>query len=179
MPQQWEARMVAFDPNRRQWHNRTSAYRVYARYSYDGDNQRKHTYEEAIFDGTDNRFEVLELALEKKIYVTDIKNRNCSVYNMEHPFRRHDIPTNAVFAGYELIGSYPNQVELAQWMANTTYRSGPSHQFLTFEVSECAPVRDDHWNENTGFHYEEFSDLTVGLSNPNIFIPPTGCTPRE
>ena len=33
MPEQWEARITAFDPNGRVYHNRTSEYRVYGKAS--------------------------------------------------------------------------------------------------------------------------------------------------
>ena len=36
-------------------------------------------------------------------------------------------------------------------------------------------MRDDKFSNNTGFHYEEFSDVTIGISDPNMFTPPTGC----
>ena len=46
--------------------------------------------------------------------------------------------------------------------------------YQTF-TKECIPVRDDKFSNATGFHYEEFSDVTIGLSNPNIFNAPTNC----
>ena len=49
MPEQWEARRTAFDPNHRPYHNHTSDYRIYGRYSYDGVNLRKAHFDYASF----------------------------------------------------------------------------------------------------------------------------------
>merc|ERR1711964_310048 len=53
-------------------------------------------------------------------------------------------------------------------------RGYPEGRFQTF-TQDCVPVRDDRFSNATGFHYEEFSDVTLGFHDPNIFIPPTGC----
>jgi len=33
------------------------------------------------------------------------------------------------------------------------------------------------FSNDTGFHFEEFTDLTIGFHDPNVFVPPSGCTP--
>eukprot|EP00350_Pseudokeronopsis_sp_OXSARD2_P004482 CAMPEP_0170549502 /NCGR_PEP_ID=MMETSP0211-20121228/7652_1 /TAXON_ID=311385 /ORGANISM="Pseudokeronopsis sp., Strain OXSARD2" /LENGTH=193 /DNA_ID=CAMNT_0010855551 /DNA_START=10 /DNA_END=591 /DNA_ORIENTATION=- len=179
MPQQWEAYQVRFDPNERPYHNHTSAYRTRARYTYDGLGLRKRRVEEFQSGGADNYYDIIELFNEKKAYVTDLKSKVCTIYEISAAdFHPHDIPSDAQFTGNEIIGSYPDQVELSQWFKpNASYYGGVSDQYLTFTVGNCVPVRDDRWNNATGFHYEEFSDVTVGLSDPNVFIPPSGCTP--
>ncbi|OZA43274.1 MAG: hypothetical protein B7X84_03595 [Alphaproteobacteria bacterium 17-39-52] len=111
-------------------------------------------------------------------YVTDIDSRTCYYYPINWPFVAHDIPADAVFEGYESIGSYPDYVTLSQWIiANASSPSGVGHRYMTFTSQGCVPVRDDFFNNATGFSYMEFSDVTLGLHDPNIFVPPTGCKP--
>ncbi len=35
---------------------------------------------------------------------------------------------------------------------NAPYYGGNSTQYLTFTADTCIPVRDDHFNNNTGFN---------------------------
>lgn len=80
MPQLWEARIISFDPNERVYHNRTSEYRVFGRYSYDGTYKRKRIFVSLTFfhflpaqeeyrhesDPTE-RFDLLELYATKQV----------------------------------------------------------------------------------------------------------------
>eukprot|EP00048_Salpingoeca_helianthica_P014316 m.221104 g.221104 ORF g.221104 m.221104 type:complete len:214 (-) comp15719_c0_seq1:122-763(-) len=179
MPQLWEARVISFDPNERVYHNHTSEYRAFARYSYDGVYQRKRIFEEARFGSSPSqRFDILELYSIKKAYVTNLGTRQCLIYDIRHPFIAHDIPANATFEGYETLGAYPDYVTLTQWvLPNATRGDVTGTRYLTYTSQGCVPVRDDYFSNATGFTYTEFSDVTVGLHDPNIFNPPTGCKP--
>lgn len=44
MPQLFESRIIAFDPNDRVYHNHSSDYRIFGRYSYDGIYQRRRIF---------------------------------------------------------------------------------------------------------------------------------------
>eukprot|EP00051_Salpingoeca_urceolata_P026307 m.476825 g.476825 ORF g.476825 m.476825 type:complete len:205 (+) comp20664_c0_seq1:63-677(+) len=174
---QFEARQVKFDPNRRSYHNHTSEYQIFGRYSYDELNKRKFHHEEGQF-GSDPAFHelyILELYNENKMYVTDVRSRECKVYSIDRPWYSHQISEHAKFRGYEIIGSGTESVELSQWVDETPIFGHNNTRYQTFTVKGCAPVRDDHHNKETGFHYEEFSDVTLGFHDPNIWIPPTGC----
>ena len=125
-----------------------------------------------------NRFDILELHSIKQAYVTNLGTRTCHIHPITWPWVGHDIPAAANFEGYETIGAYPDFITLTQWVqTNATGRGGPGHRYLTFTANGCVPVRDDFFSNATGFTYEEFSDVTLGLHDPNIFIPPQGCTP--
>eukprot|EP00043_Microstomoeca_roanoka_P029539 m.22209 g.22209 ORF g.22209 m.22209 type:complete len:208 (-) comp9268_c0_seq1:208-831(-) len=177
MPQEWEARTVRFDPNRRPYLNHSSDYRTWGRYAYDGIDLRKWMLDEVVLGGGDNpkRYMVLELYREQQVYVTDLSNYECKIYDLTHRFHRHDINPNATFIGNEILGFGQDQILLSQWFANdTTYHGEPSTDYQTFTMN-CVPVRDDHYTEETGFHYEEFSDVTLGISDPNIWIPSPSC----
>jgi len=170
-----------FDPNQRNYHNHTSEYRIYGRYSYDGIGQRKRIIEYASFgDQAGERLDIIELYNIKKAYVTNIDTKECTIYDIEHPFGSHDIPASAIFQGYEIIGSYPDQLTLSQWFNPTDSFMGINGtQYLTFTEATCIPVRDDRFNDQTGFHYQEFSNVVLGFSDPNVFIPPSNCKPQD
>eukprot|EP00051_Salpingoeca_urceolata_P032452 m.15813 g.15813 ORF g.15813 m.15813 type:complete len:241 (+) comp5095_c0_seq1:78-800(+) len=175
MPQQWEARVVRFDPNRRYYHNHTSEYRAYGRYAYDGDQQRKAWVEDLEYgnEHTEVRLSVLELFSEKKAYVTDLKTQECKIYPLENAdWHPHDIPENATFHGFENIGGPADYVSLQQWHVHPDRHGGFAYKTYT---QQCVPVRSDHFNNATGFHFEEFSDVTIGIHDPSIWFPPTNC----
>ncbi|EGD74288.1 hypothetical protein PTSG_06297 [Salpingoeca rosetta] len=176
MPQQWEARSTRFDPNRRPYHQHSSEYRTWGRYAYDGVNKRKWMLDMVVRGDIDHkRFMVLELYEEQEAYVTDLDTQECRVYNLTIPFHRHDINDDAEFIGYEILGSGEDSIQLSQWFTpNATYHGERSTDYQTFTM-DCVPVRDDHYAAATGFHYEEFSDVTIGISDPNVFIPNPAC----
>eukprot|EP00730_Choanoeca_flexa_P014710 TRINITY_DN6532_c0_g1_i1.p1 TRINITY_DN6532_c0_g1~~TRINITY_DN6532_c0_g1_i1.p1 ORF type:complete len:215 (+),score=40.10 TRINITY_DN6532_c0_g1_i1:99-647(+) len=182
MPQQWEGRIVRFDPNERSYHNRSSEYRSYGRYAYDGVEQRKWIFEDVAYNSPAfQRFEILELYKEKLAYVTNITSGECTIFDIEHPFHPHDIEKDAKFTGYENLGAYPDYLQLSQWTTrNATYHGQPNaHVYQTFTVEDCAPVRSDVYVPATGFHYEEFSDVTKGVINPDVWIPRSDCRRRN
>ncbi|EDQ91724.1 uncharacterized protein MONBRDRAFT_35848 [Monosiga brevicollis MX1] len=177
MPQEFEARVVRFDPDRRYYHNHTSQYRSYGAYAYDGVELRIWRREDiTVGDSATDRVEVLELYKSQKAYVTNLTTGKCTSYNINFPFRHHDINPNARFVGYETLGNSEDSITLSQWVAvNQTYHGEPgAHVYQTF-TQECVPVRDDVMVPDSGFHYEEFTDVTLGVQDPNIWIPPADC----
>jgi len=147
---------------------------------YDGIQARKW-HRDQIQTGDDPRrqyFEVLELSAAKKLYVTELRSRSCTIYNTDGTFYRHDIDPRANFTGYEYIGSSPAALELSQWETrNFPFRDTIAHRYQTFTTSQCVPVRDDKYAQAFGFMYEEFSNVVLGIGDPNIFIPNPNCKP--
>jgi hypothetical protein len=96
--------VVTMVPSR--YHNSSSEFRISGRYAYDGHRQRKWTLEERSTDdgNTTGVYEILELHEERKAYVTERSTGKCTIYNLSHPFRHHDISNNATFVGYETYG---------------------------------------------------------------------------
>ncbi len=95
MPQVWEGRRIAFDPNERVYHNHSSEFRVFSRYSYDGINLRKRIFvsswpfsirvfkyfqEEVQFGSTPaDRFDILELHA-RGVVCTQVLCIECYLY---------------------------------------------------------------------------------------------------
>merc|ERR1712039_260834 len=135
--------------------NHTSEYWARARYAYDGINLRKAFVEQIHYGGASGSdlYQVLELFHEKKAWVTNLRTKDCEIRNIENPlnFHRHDIPENAEFMGFEILGSYPEELTLSQWHVENTpgYISG-TNSYLTYSP-KCIPVRSDHFNNQTGF----------------------------
>jgi hypothetical protein len=180
IPPQWEARLVAFDPNERRYHNHTSNYNIYAHYVYDQVNARKFRVEEASFgDSGFRRLAILELYQTRRAYVTDLQTRDCTIYNINEPFFSHEIPANAEFYGYEYLGSSPYAIELSTWGADVTYAGQTGRWYGTYTTDNCVPVRSDIFFNTTGFHFEEFTNVVLGIGDPNVFIPPAGCRPAQ
>lgn len=87
----------------------------------------------------------------------------------------------ANFTGYETYGNGASALTLSQWgTSNYTYRGTSCNRYQTF-TDHCVPVRDDKYTPGTGgfgFVYEEFSNVVLGIINPNVFIPPPNCKPQ-
>merc|ERR1711990_177909 len=147
MPQQWEARRVSFDPNERYYHNHTSEYYDIGRYSYDGEGMRKRLLMDATFgNNPDIHLLILELYHEKNAYVLDLDTKKCKKFKITWEWHAHDIPLHAHFLGYETLGTWPSQLELAQFRSELD----GMFQFQTFTKDGCVPVRDDVYSNATG-----------------------------
>ena len=170
--------LTAFDPNQRVYHNQTSTYQVRGRVAYSEKLQARHIVEEAHFGDQkgDDLIDVLELYAEKKAYVINQKSRTCKVVDIAHPFIPYRPFDFANFTGTEVIGEVggDNAVYLARFEGEGDYQGHHFGTYQTFAEKECLPVRQDHFDEETGFHYEQITDIEIKV-NPKDFEKPTNC----
>jgi hypothetical protein len=165
---------VSFDPNHRVYHNRSSDYYVHAHFFYDEELQAKRSIEFAeVANEAPVLFDILELFGEKVGYAINIREKTCKKFDIDYPFVPNTPPKFANFSGYATIGSSGiDGVDLAQYEARDEERGVALYQ--TYTARDCIPVRNDFISDDTGFHYEQHSDVTLGV-DVNVFEPPADC----
>jgi hypothetical protein len=164
-PRAFECRINQIDPSK-QWE-------VRAHYAYDDDNRRISVLEE-VSEGNDESFHVIDLFKEKKRYVVSLKTKKCKVEDLDHEWRRFGVPPNAKFRGEAQIGT--DAFQDGGVLVNMWHDHDENHfWFGTFTAHGCIPVDDGFRGNNTGFIHTNFYDVSLGISDPNIFFPPSQC----
>ena len=171
-PREWEGRALVRDSRRGQF------VEVFSRYAYDETNMRKARYDDVEANRTTERYHVIELFREKKYYALNLRTRKCETGQLTEPFIPHSVVSNATYRGDYVVGSnaYPDSsVEIEIWHHTFTNSKGNKYYWDgQFTRTGCVPIittvsgPDDFWSES-------FVDVTLGLSDPNIFVPPSEC----
>lgn len=151
---------MAFDPNQRVYHNRSSDYFVHAHFFYDETRQATRTIEFAeVGNEAPMLLDVLQIFADKTAYVTDIRSKACKKFPIDFPFRPSTPPAFANFSGLTTIGTAGiDGIDLSQYEARDEKRGEVYYQTVT--ARDCIPVRNDFFSEETGFHYEQHSVST-------------------
>jgi hypothetical protein len=173
--QAWISNIVAFDPNHREFHNHTSDYFVHAHFFYDETIQAKRSIENAVVgDEKPALYDILELFTTKKAYVVDVATKTCKTYDIKYPFIPDTPPKFANFTGISTIGTAGiDGIDLNQYEAHDEEHGVALYQ--TYTSRDCLPVRNDHFSEDTGFHYEQHSDVNLKV-DPTVFAVPAVCS---
>lgn len=170
-PKEFEARVVAFDPNHGRFRNHTEQYFVRARLAFSEEKRARHIIEDAVVGNHFEALDILELYDDKKVYVTNIRTRECQVHDLDFPFKGYGSFGN--FSGFVTIGAEADEhVTLSQFDGDDEERH--FHSYQTFTAKSCVPVRRDFFDE-TGFHYEEIEDIRLEVRDPHEFDPPANC----
>ncbi|XP_033127892.1 mammalian ependymin-related protein 1-like isoform X3 [Anneissia japonica] len=167
-PSAMEARIVE--------RNMEREYEVRAKMSYDARNLRKRYVDEVFING-DKRdyYDVLYLHNVGKEYRYNLKTKTCEVRAIsQNRFYPIGIPNNATFYGEANIGTkgFPGEGVLVQEWGGATERG---RYIGVWTLTGCLPVREGYYSNQTGFINTEFFDITLGISDPNVFIPPQEC----
>jgi len=169
-PKQWQGKFIRRDEKMN--------YTRYADISYDDTNRRVREVE--YIDDTQGKFfyDVLYLHNINKEYRIDLKSRKCNVSTITRPFRPFGIPPMAKYVGTANIGP----VNIATEHATVIMFEGEDRQsgdkfFGEVTTPDCVPVSNGFFSEKYGFEQTNFFDITAGISDPSVFIPPTNCSP--
>ncbi|XP_064603339.1 mammalian ependymin-related protein 1-like [Liolophura sinensis] len=169
-PTIWEARLFEQD--------RSKNFQRRAKLSYDEVNQRVRRIEEVDFSESRDFYDELFLHNVGIAYRLNLRTRVCNVTALSSPFRRVGIPTFAKFRGEGYIGaSVPNAGVLVSLWDGATPDGG--FYFGAWTVLDCVPVNDGYFSNQTGFISWNFFDVTLGISDPNVFVPPSECASQE
>jgi len=171
-PPQWQGKFVRRDDSK--------DFEEKAEISYDLSNKRirEIRFEE---EGKNQSFvDVLYLHNVNKEYRIDPKTKNCTVGPIKRDFPVFGIPPNAKYQGTAVIGPVNIPDEHAVVMVfdgEDTGRSGDKIQYFSeVTVPSCVPISTGFYTEKIGFVQTRFFDITAGISDPMIFIPPSNCT---
>merc|ERR1711879_488789 len=170
-PPQWQGKLERRDDSK----NFTEK----AMISYDLTNKRVREIE-MIEEGSNKTFyERLYLHSVDKYYKIDLKTKNCTVGQIERPFPVAGIPPNANYRGTGVIGPYnePNEhVTVMSFDGEDTGRDGEKIKYFTeVTVPDCVPVTSGMYTDKIGFVKTFYFDITAGIADPMVFIPPSNC----
>ncbi|CAH1786520.1 unnamed protein product [Owenia fusiformis] len=165
-PIAWEGRIIEYD--------RSKDFAVRAKFSYDALNKRTRRVDEIYFDGKREFYDVLQLFDMGKEFAVNLVSRKCEVRPLTISFREFQIPQNATFyteayIGGTLLGS---GVLISAWGGKTDRGDFYSADYT---VADCIPVRDEFYSNRTRGIHTNVYDVTLGISDPNIFVPPKEC----
>ncbi|XP_035700056.1 mammalian ependymin-related protein 1-like [Branchiostoma floridae] len=157
----------------------TRGFYVRAKLSYDSRNMRIRRIEEVDESRTGKEFfDVLYLhnTMPGKEYRFNLRTKQCETRELNYPFRPIEIPMNATHMGDFTIGTKgaPHEgVEVSLW--GDRNREEGFEWVGSFTSTGCVPVNDMFYSNRTGRVTTEFFDVTLGISDANVFIPPREC----
>ena len=165
-PKQWEGRFFRYD--------RDKAFQQIAKLSYDETNTRAREIEEIEFGSDREIYDVLYLHNVGKEYRLNIKTRKCNVTALTRPFRPYGVPPGAQFDGSATIGAagIPGESLVVE---NWSLVDGDDKFYGVVSSPDCVPIEYAFYSQRTSLITTTFFDINVGITDPNVFIPPREC----
>ncbi|CAF1222082.1 unnamed protein product [Adineta ricciae] len=175
-PPQWEGRI--FDSNEKQHDT------VRGKISYDATYHRTRIIEDIEVGDDEYVFDILSLFDSGLEFVYDLKAHNCTRRPITEPWRDFGIAQNARSYGEAYIGSssFPDAgVLITIWGGNFTIPSvNVTLSYIsTWTYKGCLPVSRTVYSDTYGNDVLSIYDVTVGISDPNVFIPRRECLTAE
>ncbi|XP_035657336.1 mammalian ependymin-related protein 1-like [Branchiostoma floridae] len=168
-PDLWEARVSRIDPEKR--------FSERARMSYDATNRRVRRIEEVNLLEDKEFYDVLYIHNTEPgtEYRLNLKTKECQKREMSNAWRPFQVPPNSTFLGESYIGTgaVPGAGVLTELWSNT-FEDGDKY-FGVYTVEGCIPIQEEFYSNRTGLVSTFFFDVTAGISDPNVFIPPREC----
>ncbi|KAI8479985.1 Mammalian ependymin- protein 1 [Branchiostoma belcheri] len=150
-----------------------------AKVSYDARNMRTRVIEEVETREERDYYDVLYLHNTQpgKEYRFNLKTKQCETRALNTTFRRFEIPDFARPLGEFTVGTKgePGEgVDVTLWGGRT--EDGADWAGV-FTLAGCVPVNDRYIRNATSFDNIDFYDVTLGIANASVFIPPHECMP--
>ncbi|XP_050407103.1 mammalian ependymin-related protein 1 [Patella vulgata] len=165
-PRQFEGRFMRFDRERQ--------LQEYAKISYDEDQRRVREIEEREEGSEREYFDKLYLHNIGLEYRFNLKTRQCNATAISRSFTPFGVPNGANFSGIGVLGvsGIPNEHVNVEFFEGR-YENNP--YFIAVTQPGCFPVQFGYYSEQTGYDHRTFIDVTLGVPDPNVFIPPKEC----
>ncbi|XP_062502248.1 mammalian ependymin-related protein 1-like [Corticium candelabrum] len=167
-PPQWEGREFHI-------HYGEGGFTRIEKISYDETNERYRRIEEIEFYNHSRAYyDQLFIHKEQIGYSLNIRTRQCEKFPLTEPFQKNGVPEGATYLGTHYIGSSADPaygVEVKEFSAYT--ERGQFHG--TFTVNGCVPISHSYQSTISGYRTTRYFDVTLGIQDPNVFIPPKEC----
>ncbi|KAK7482194.1 hypothetical protein BaRGS_00026543 [Batillaria attramentaria] len=166
-PEQWEGKFYRTDYSKN--------FTQFARVSYDETNRRVREVEELEFGATRDYYDVLYLHNENKEYRLNLRTRTCNVTTLSRPWIPAGVPRNAQYKGEANVGpvNIPNEHVTVIAFDGKDEEGNPYYGTVT--SPDCVPVASGFYSKRTGFIHTTFYDISAGIPDPSVFIPPSEC----
>ncbi|XP_025105690.1 mammalian ependymin-related protein 1-like [Pomacea canaliculata] len=162
-PPQWEGRLFRND-----W---SKNFTQIAQISYDETNRRVREIEELDFSTGRDYFDVLYLHNINVEYRLNLRTRQCNTTTLSRPFIPFGVPPDARYDVEYTVGpaNIPEEhITVIRFDGNITEGA----YFGTVTSPDCVPVTSGFFSNRTGFIHSTFYDITTGIPDPSVFVPP-------
>merc|ERR1712154_159885 len=155
----------------------------YAEITYDETNKRVREIEKLIEGSNKTAYDILYLHNVNEEYRIDLKTKNCTKHPLSRPFIPFGMPDGAHYVGAANVGPVNIPDEHATVIIFDGVDEEEKARFSgTVTAPDCVPVTSMFVSNRTGFMHTMFFDITGGIPDPTVFIPPSNCVavpPRE
>ncbi|KAK6182226.1 hypothetical protein SNE40_009954 [Patella caerulea] len=165
-PKQWEGRLSRYD--------RTRQFFQRARVSYDELDRRVREIEEVEIGKTVDYYDVLYLHNVGLEYRLNLKTRQCTLTPLTRPFIPAGLPPDANYRGQATLGASGIPDEYTEVVLfDGTFEGNQYFGVVTYP--DCVPVESGFYSNRTGSVRTNFYDISLGVADPSVFVPPTEC----
>ncbi|XP_064202915.1 mammalian ependymin-related protein 1 [Anguilla rostrata] len=166
-PQQWEGRSVEYDHK--------TGRNTRAMVSYDGQNQRIRVLEEKRGHVPCKKFfEYIYLFKSAVLFQIEQVTQQCSKIPLTQTWDPYDIPENSTYEDQYFIGGPGDMIEVQEWSDRKPARKNEAWVGV-YTVKDCYPVQETYTRNSSVTTSTRFFDLQLGISDPEVFTPPTTC----
>ena len=125
-------------------------------------------------------YDVLYLHNQQIEYRLNLKTKECTKQQITRPWVDFGIPKTAKNIGEAYLGSsaVPNaNLLVTSWLNEMTDAKGNKYEYMgTWTYEACLPVSAVVYSKTANVNqHTSFFDITPGIDNPNVFIPPREC----
>ncbi|XP_062609053.1 mammalian ependymin-related protein 1-like [Saccostrea cucullata] len=166
-PPQWEGREIRVDPSQKYEEKRFLA--------YDETQQRERIMTEIEIGSEKKLYDILILHRENKMYAVDFLTKKCNITTINRPFRPRGVIPGSKFEGEVVIGAAAIPNESVTVLAFSGNFTGEAYTGLV-SSPDCFPIQNIHFSQKYGFEQSTYYDIKVGISDPQLFLPPRECT---
>ncbi|XP_065809447.1 uncharacterized protein [Labrus bergylta] len=119
-------------------------------------------------------FEYIFLYQSLVMFQIDQKTKDCSKIALTEAWDPFDIPANSTFEDQYIIGGPGDNVEVQEWSDRK-----PARQHETwvgvYTLKDCYPVQETYVRNSSVTTSTRFFNLQLGISDPDVFTPPSTC----
>ncbi|XP_010891117.1 mammalian ependymin-related protein 1 [Esox lucius] len=166
-PLQWEGRSVEYDHN--------TGRNTRAMVSYDAQNQRIRLLQQnKRHTPCQKYFEFIYLFKSQVLFQIEQKTKQCSKITLTQAWDPFDIPINSTYEDQYFIGGPGDMIEVQEWSDRKPARKNEAWVGV-YTVKDCYPVQETYTRNSSVTTSTRFFDLQLGISDPEVFTPPSSC----
>ncbi|KAJ8011419.1 hypothetical protein DPEC_G00058010 [Dallia pectoralis] len=166
-PLQWEGRSVEYD--------HSTGRNTRALLSYDGQNQRIRLLQQNKRHAPCQKyFEFIYLFKSEVLFQIEQKTKQCSKIALTQAWDPFDIPMNSTYEDQYFIGGPGDMIEVQEWSDRKPARKNEAWVGV-YTVKDCYPVQETYTKNSSVTTSTRFFDLQLGISDPEVFTPPSSC----
>ncbi|XP_074518425.1 uncharacterized protein LOC141784487 [Halichoeres trimaculatus] len=151
---------------------------AFAKYTYDALGQRIRLREFGFYNNKTFHLDMLLLYKQGVVYKINPKNRTCCKKTLCTEFHPLEVPKNSTLLGQAVLGSSsgPGQGLLVNtWAGEMQLKRGKAKYMSTVTEFGCIPVSSLFHTERTGWMITSFYNNVIGITDPQLLIPPSFC----